>query len=765
MSVRNVFRVVVLLVLVCSALAANGQTLTVEQLESQWRSLYAKGAKLSDAHQYEKALQQYSSAIDLLQANDALGTSYHMYALIRQAELYHAMGDGGKVESTTNEILKMRDAIRPGSKKHIDYLYNLGVFFSATGKYQQGIDALTEAENYPEALDKMSGYRSRIYHRIALCHFMLGDLDSAIKNEEQCIKADDNKTPAYLEALEYYLYKKHDWTRLEENLATCFDYAREPILRNFASSKATERAEYWSRHGLLFTDFLPVYALSTSSAALIGYTYDAALLSKGVLLAAQNKSDEINLSSGNPELLASYAHYKELKGKKNKTLDEEFELQALSDVFLKYQKEHKNEFREDFRIRWQDVKDAMGGDDVAIEFLDIPTATGNADYVALVLKKAFPAPKMIKLCSFEDVKAIAPNEYYTTSKLYDLIWGPLQAELEGSSTVYFSPSGFLYNTGIEYVPDEDGNSFNNLHNAYRLSSTKELAIKKKGKLSTSILIGGVNYDTKVSEMAASSKNFEKEDTERSLDLDSLDIRAASASGGVAYLPGTMEEVEQINDIFMDGDVSAKLYCGNDGSEPSFYEISNDNPDILHIATHGFYYANKNVGKKKDIDSRFTDLNLHYINDDLEVVNEDKMLRRSGLLLAGANNRLKRINLPSGIDDGILYADEISNLNLSSVNLLVLSACQSGLGDVAASEGVFGLQRGFKLAGVNSIVMSLWKVDDNATRILMTEMYKNIVQGKSVREALVNAQLYLRTQNNGEYDAPKYWAAFILLDSF
>ena len=103
------------------------------------------------------------------------------------------------------------------------------------------------------------------------------------------------------------------------------------------------------------------------------------------------------------------------------------------------------------------------------------------------------------------------------------------------------------------------------------------------------------------------------------------------------------------------------------------------------------------------------------------------------------------------------------MDLSHIDLLVLSACQSGLGDVAASEGVFGLQRGFKRAGVKSIVMSLWKVDDKATEILMTEFYKNLSKKETRREALFNAQLSLRTYGGGMYDDPKYWAAFILLD--
>ena len=101
--------------------------------------------------------------------------------------------------------------------------------------------------------------------------------------------------------------------------------------------------------------------------------------------------------------------------------------------------------------------------------------------------------------------------------------------------------------------------------------------------------------------------------------------------------------------------------------------------------------------------------------------------------------------------------------VNNIDLLVLSACQSGLGDIASSEGVFGLQRGFKLAGVHSIVMSMWEVDDEATKILMTEMYKNLAKGLSKQESFLNAQNALRTIDDGLFDDPDYWAAFVLLD--
>jgi CHAT domain-containing protein len=138
------------------------------------------------------------------------------------------------------------------------------------------------------------------------------------------------------------------------------------------------------------------------------------------------------------------------------------------------------------------------------------------------------------------------------------------------------------------------------------------------------------------------------------------------------------------------------------------------------------------------------------------------MEQSGLLLAGAVHRyLDEETLPNDLDDGILKSSEIAKLDLNNVDLAVLSACETGLGAVTR-EGVFGLQRGFKKAGVNSILMSLWKVDDDATCALMTQFYANWLSGKSKYESLELAKDYIRSQ--AAWSSPFYWAAFILLDA-
>lgn len=137
------------------------------------------------------------------------------------------------------------------------------------------------------------------------------------------------------------------------------------------------------------------------------------------------------------------------------------------------------------------------------------------------------------------------------------------------------------------------------------------------------------------------------------------------------------------------------------------------------------------------------------------------LLRSGLMLSGGQYAWLhgRKDIPQDKEDGILLASEISLLDFHNVNLVTLSACQTGLGDIN-DDGVMGLQRGFKRAGVNSLLMTLWPVDDDATQIFMSEFYRNLVSGQTKLQSLLLAQKYLRDFG---YNNPYYWAAFIMLD--
>ena len=130
--------------------------------------------------------------------------------------------------------------------------------------------------------------------------------------------------------------------------------------------------------------------------------------------------------------------------------------------------------------------------------------------------------------------------------------------------------------------------------------------------------------------------------------------------------------------------------------------------------------------------------------------------------SGCNRIIRHEQIPDEEEDGILTAQEISTLDLRGLDLVVLSACQTGLGDIISGEGVFGLQRGFKKAGAKTIIMSLWNVNDDSTMKMMTSFYHHYLEGMSKEEAFRAAQDELRKNSLPHQERPD-WAAFIMLD--
>jgi CHAT domain-containing protein len=217
--------------------------------------------------------------------------------------------------------------------------------------------------------------------------------------------------------------------------------------------------------------------------------------------------------------------------------------------------------------------------------------------------------------------------------------------------------------------------------------------------------------------------------------------------GWSFLPNTEREVSEVSSILSNSRISVTGYSGTSGTEESFKALNGKHPGHIHIATHGFYL-------------KFAPADSAAIASSPEkrISSSLMALTRSGLILSNGGRAWKGDPIPEGIDDGILQADEIAGLDLSGTSLLVLSACQTALGDIS-SDGVYGLQRAFKNAGVETIIMSLWEVDDKATFEFMAAFYRSLTKGRSKHDAFCNAQRQLKKN----YDDPYYWAAFIMLD--
>jgi CHAT domain-containing protein len=292
----------------------------------------------------------------------------------------------------------------------------------------------------------------------------------------------------------------------------------------------------------------------------------------------------------------------------------------------------------------------------------------------------------------------------------------------------------LYQIPIESHLLLDNDLQNKATKTFRMSSTRWLAFEEeKAESHDAVVYGGLAYGMSIKEMEEDSKIYPK-----ARGIDESQDTHRKAIGRIKDLPGTKTEAEEITqtiNVQSRKDFHAQLFTDSQGTEASFKNLDGQHKKVIHIATHGFYY------------------------EAAEGAPEDA-LSRSGLYMAGANNVYQGELLPSDIEDGVLTAKEIAALDFKGLDLVVLSACETGMGKIT-SDGVFGLQRSFKKAGANSIIMSLWKVDDAATSLLMTEFYKNWMYGNSKHDALEMAKQAVR--NNNEWKDPQYWSAFILLD--
>lgn len=307
-------------------------------------------------------------------------------------------------------------------------------------------------------------------------------------------------------------------------------------------------------------------------------------------------------------------------------------------------------------------------------------------------------------------------------------WESLTNYLGGKSNIYFCPSGSQLNIAIEYMscPIDKDILMSDRYGMYRLSSPEEL-FKNRGESfrqnkHKAVVFGGLKYD----EMPEPQRD------------NLLAFRGKrEAVNGYEYLKSTYEEAIYIDSIFRKNGIETALLTGENGTEESFAQIPSSYADILHIASHGEYNPDKDNLRSSSL--------------------QEWMMSHSWLALSGAEN-----DAANGRNDGRLTAYEISQTDLSSVNLVVLSACDTGLGDVKEND-VYGLLKGFKKAGAGTMLVSLSEVNDTVTGLLMKRFYDNLFRGDNPRRALENAQRYIRLHGNGQFNKSEYWASFILVD--
>jgi CHAT domain-containing protein len=328
------------------------------------------------------------------------------------------------------------------------------------------------------------------------------------------------------------------------------------------------------------------------------------------------------------------------------------------------------------------------------------------------------------------------------------LFDPLLPALNGRSRLYLAPDGELTRLPFEILPAEQGRF---LIDGYRISylgtgrDVLRFGAIASGRAGPPFILGDPDFDL----AAGAEGKPEPAPATGALGRRSLDALRRGLKG-FERLPGTAQEAKQISDLL---GVSPRLAAA--ALEGPLKACRS--PHIFHAATHGFFLPGQARGPGVAWRGPRA-LGWDVISGELVAgPGLENPLLRSGLVLGGFNTWIQGGTLPAEAEDGALTAEDVSGLDLSDTELAVLSACQTGLGEVRTGEGVLGLRRAFVVAGVKTVIMSLWKVPDEATQELMVDFYQRLLSGEPRFAALRAAQLSLKAK----YPDPRIWGAFIL----
>ena len=402
---------------------------------------------------------------------------------------------------------------------------------------------------------------------------------------------------------------------------------------------------------------------------------------------------------------------------------------------------------------WRDVKQSLKQDECAIEFVTYSgfartnSETKELKYAALILTSESDYPQFVEVCTYNQLhevildalkeQEIGINDLYVQGQkhiLYKLIWEKIDNYVKESKTIYITPILGIKNTNIGYIPCPDGCYLNDKYDIRIVTSTAKICNQERIQFSDAYVYGGIEY--------TKGKHNSNQISYRSIVINEL---CDSTRNGFGFLRASGFEADQIASTLQANGIETNLVKGMNANEDSFRGMDGHSPSIVHLSTHGFYL----VGFDKYSE---------YFNKLIPYSSQNSWMLLSGLLLADANSTLRRPNDQTPLNDGVITAEEIAMLDLRNTKLVVLSACETAIGE-NLQEGFGGLVRAFKNAGVKSVLASLWKVPDDATAKLMISFYKLFLSGTEMHLALKMAQKEVTKL----YPDPYYWAGFILLD--
>ena len=761
-------------------------------------SLGSLGVLHSNMGDYKVAATYYKQALEIKMK--VFGDENPVYAssLGNLGMVYSDMGDYKAAEPYYLQTVQIKK--KALGEEHPDYassLGNLGDLYSTMGDYK-----LAEPY-YKQALEirkKVLGEEHPNYalslNNFGQLYYDINDFISAEPYFKQSAEIYKNalgeEHPDYLDALTSYAYVLQKINRepeayaiLQQNLSKLAKQTAD----NFEWLTDNQKEAYWKKESSFYED-LSEFANEVFQKVpeAVGLNFNASLLAKSKLLEVKilsndqlSQEDKIDLESQELREELGYRRRLLTKAESDGSIEKEkldklnFEVDSLdkrlSLSWPEYAQQKKN-----LLISWDQVQQSLEEGEAAIEFERFKNKSDSLIYYnALVLKKGDSQPRLIQLCAERDLQAINPEKGY--SAYYGLVWQPMENALEGIKTIYYAPTGDLYNvpfhaiyapkgTGDEIVPEKLNNKRQVIYPEYtkteqdaaylmdrytlhQLTSTRYLALGLKQKATEPVgtnlaMVGAVNYDYLPEGVTAPTNNKIGE---------TQNLSSNNAYGKLDYLEGTKTEVDVINQQVSAASWKTTVLEGNDATEEKITKMEGEESrEILHLATHGFAFPAYDF---QDTTISQNSLKYSYRYSTNPMV-------RSGLILAGGNWAWTGSDTLTSVgaeQNGILTALEVSQLNLKKTKLVVLSACETGLGKIEGNEGTFGLKRGFKLAGVEQMIVSLWTIPDQETQELMSFFYSDLTQTKSPTLSFQKAQQAMKEKHP---TSPFLWAGFVLV---
>lgn len=446
--------------------------------------------------------------------------------------------------------------------------------------------------------------------------------------------------------------------------------------------------------------------------------YESLLITKGLLLAAERSVDDIVEQYGTSTDRADLARLQQMRNRltrleasDDRSVEEVATLYAdilQLDAEIAARCSQYGDVSVFMDVDYEAVRQSLGKGEVLLDFAEIPHKTKPREYLCYEIRREYEYPRVHRLCNLGQLDSLLTLEGGERSRLYSgesaaameqLVGRRLAGIIGKARTVYYVPDGEFYRIALEAIT-VDGQPLCERYEMRYLSSARQLCVADAtGGIAGAMVYGGLDY----------------------------------GEGSFRPLPNAAREASAVAAQL---GPQATLVTGANGTKRRFQLTNFDKVDILHLATHGYFYQRQDTSSPASLQD-YADA-----------------MSRSGLVMAQGN-----VGWVGDGQTGLLSASDIARCDMHHVRLACIASCHSAQGEVTA-EGVFGLQRGFKKAGVQSMILSLWDVSDAVTAEFMTAFYRELVGSKyDVHKAFARARDEIRAR----YSDPYYWAAFVLID--